>query len=322
MTRPQNGQILSSEPTVQNWTLVQPKAKANTSAKPKVKEATKRLILIGSKLANFSALRVRNSINKAFEEAGVKGLVVNTISKTLGENLVITTTSAFSAAFLAEKQLVWQSLIRFERLQIDEPWHKVICHGIPIAEFNASDSMALVSEEIKTFNALNTIGKPYWLTSSESRESQRFGSIVVAFKTEAEAEKAIRNRLYIAGISVRVTKHYTTSKSTQCTKCQGFGHLYSYCKKKVTCRLCGEEHETSVHKCNTCHVTGKPCAHLTPKCINCKGPHQANSRDCEVYSAIQNPNSNRANSGANSKANSKTSAFENTPNSPNPSQWE
>ena len=106
MTKPQNGQILSFEPTVQNWTLIQPKSKANTSAKPKVKEATKRLILIKSKLANFSALRVRNSINKAFEEASVKRLIINTISKTLGENLVITTTSVFSAAFLAEKQLV------------------------------------------------------------------------------------------------------------------------------------------------------------------------------------------------------------------------
>jgi len=79
------------------------------------------LILIKAELANFSALRLRNSINKAFEEAGVKGPVVNIISKTLGENLVITTTSAFLAAFLAEKQLVWQSLIRFEKLQIDKP---------------------------------------------------------------------------------------------------------------------------------------------------------------------------------------------------------
>ena len=89
----------------------------------------------------------------------------------------------------------------------------MICHGIPIAEFSASDSIALVSEEIKTFNSLNTIGKPYWLTSSESRKSQRFGSIVVAFKTEAEANKAIRNRLYITRISVRITKHYSTSKT-------------------------------------------------------------------------------------------------------------
>jgi len=129
------------------------------------------LILIKAELANFSALRLRNSINKAFEEAGVKGPVVNTISKTLGENLVIITTSAFLAAFLAEKQLVWQSLIRFKRLQIDKPWQKVIIYGIPIIEFSASDSIALVSEEIKTFNSLSIISKPYWLTSAESRES-------------------------------------------------------------------------------------------------------------------------------------------------------
>ena len=44
VTQPQTSQSSLSNPTVQNWTLVQPKSKAKTSAKPK--EATKRLILI------------------------------------------------------------------------------------------------------------------------------------------------------------------------------------------------------------------------------------------------------------------------------------
>ena len=90
--------------------------KGQASTKPKTQEPTKRLILIKAELVDFSALRLRNTINKAFEEAGVKGPVVNTISKTLGENLVITTTIVYSAAFLVEKQSIWQGLIQFQRL--------------------------------------------------------------------------------------------------------------------------------------------------------------------------------------------------------------
>jgi hypothetical protein len=75
--------------------------------------------------------------------------------------------------------------------------------------------MALVIEEIKTFNqGLTPIGTPYWLTSADKRLNQRAGSIVVAFATAEEANRAIRHRLYIAGISVRVEKLYSIALIT------------------------------------------------------------------------------------------------------------
>jgi len=61
--------------------------------------------------------------------------------------------------------------------------------------------MSLVVDEIQTFNkGLKPIGTPYWLTSSDKRQNQRAGSIVVAFATEDKANQAIRHRLYIGGI--------------------------------------------------------------------------------------------------------------------------
>ena len=76
--------------------------------------------------------------------------------------------------------------------------------------------MDLIVEEIKTFNkGLTPIGRPYWATSREKRESGliRSGSVVVAFPTEAQAKRAIHNRLYIAGISARVEKYYTIAST-------------------------------------------------------------------------------------------------------------
>jgi hypothetical protein len=263
---------------------VQPKLKPT----PKPKSKPNRLILVRSTHSDFSPLALRNAFNKAFLDKGVIGPVVATITKSLGQNLVVSTTSQFSAAYLLEKQTIWEHLIAFKSAQIDEPWHKVVLHGLPIADFNTPTGMELVVDEIKTFNkGLSPIGTPYWLTSAEKRANQRAGSIVVAFATAEEASRAIRYRLYIAGISVRVEKLYSTAPTTQCLKCQGFGHLDNYCKREPICRLCSDKHATSQHICQTCSSKGTRCLHLVPKCANCKEAHTADNKACEVLLAIK-----------------------------------
>ena len=201
---------------------------------------------------------------------------------------MVTTANPFSAEYLLEKQSIWEHVIRFQSAQKDEPWHKVVLHGIPTADFNNPTGMDLIVEEIKTFNKdLVPIGTPYWLTPSEKRLNQRAGSVVVAFATATEASRAIRHRLYVAGISVRVEKLYSTAATTQCSKCQGFGHLNTHCKRTPRCRLCGELHATQQHVCNTCRIKGSKCPHLVPNCANCKEAHTADLKSCEVLIAIR-----------------------------------
>jgi hypothetical protein len=199
--------------------------KTGKTSKPR-KAASNRLILVKSATGSqtqFSPLAIRNAFNKAFADKGIEGPVVASVSRSLNQNIVVTTTSAFSADFLLEKQSVWEQVIAFKAAQKDEAWHKVAIHGIPTADFNTPEGMALVIEEIVTFNkGLNPIGTPYWLTSADKRSTQRAGSIAVAFATEQEANKAIRHRLYIAGISVTVEKLYSAAPTTQC---QPFGEL-------------------------------------------------------------------------------------------------
>lgn len=283
----------ASTAATQEWTTTG-QLKATTKAPEKAKPVSKanRLILVKTSTGtstSFSPLATRNALNKAFAEKGIKGPVVTSVTKSLGQNLVVTSTSPFTADFLLEKQAIWQHLIAFKSAQKDEPWHKVVLHGIPIADFNTQEGMELVKDEIKTFNkGLNPIGTPYWLTSAERRLNQQGGSVVVAFATETEANRAIQNRLYIAGISVRVEKLYSTAPTTQCAKCQGYGHLDSYCRKAAICRLCSENHATIQHYCSICKTKGSKCPHLEPKCYNCKEPHTADTKKCEVLIAIKN----------------------------------
>jgi hypothetical protein len=282
-----NGIQKTAQP--QDWTVIQ--KKTAKTPKPR-KAASNRLILVKSATGSqthFNPLAIRNAFNKAFADKGIEAPVVASVSRSLSQNIVVTTTSAFSADFLLEKQSIWEQVIAFKAAQKDEAWHKVAIHGIPTADFNTPEGMALVIEEIVTFNkGLNPIGTPYWLTSADKRSTQRAGSIAVAFATEQEANKAIRHRLYIAGISVRVEKLYSAAPTTQCQNCQGFGHLENYCKKTPRCRLCSEGHATEQHNCNICHTKGAKCPHLAPKCANCKETHTADTKSCDILIAIKN----------------------------------
>lgn len=279
-----------SQPT--EWSLVGPK-KPTKSPKSATKVTnSRRLILVqsptGSSSNSFSPLALRNAFNKAFSDKGITGPVVTSVTRSLGGNLVVTTTSAFTADFLLEKRPIWGSLIPFKSAQKDEAWHKVVLHGIPTADFNTPDGMALIKDEITTFNhGFTPIGTPYWLSSAENRANKRAGSVAVAFATEEEATRAIRHRLYVAGISVRVERLYTAAPTAQCYKCQGFGHLEQYCKNSPKCRFCSEHHATKLHACNNCNTKGAKCCHLAPKCANCSQAHTADSKACEVLLAIK-----------------------------------
>jgi hypothetical protein len=281
----------------QEWTLVSNKAKLAPKPSPREQARARaqnhRLVLVreASQQASFSAIQVRNAINEAFEAKGVKGPVVTTVATSIHGNIVVSTTPSFSADFLIEKRGIWDHLIQFKSIQRTTPWYKVVVHGIPIADFNNVKGMELVKEEIRIFNqGLYPIGTPYWLTSAEDRQVLRTGSVVVAFATNEEAKRAIRSRLYIAGISARVVKLRETPSTTQCTKCQGFGHLEAYCKKEAKCGLCSEPHFTRQHSCIVCKIKGASCPHLAPRCSNCQGTHTSFNKSCEVLQSLKRPN--------------------------------
>ena len=116
--------------------------------------------------------------------------------------------------------------------------------------------------------------------------------VVIIFLNENQANRAIKNKLYIADILARAIKFYNISSIAQCTNYTSFGHLDFLYKKDPRCILCGENHVTSQHHCSTCKVKGKKCSHLTPKCVNYKEAHTADSKLCERYIALKNASVN------------------------------
>ena len=304
-------------PKTQDWTLVTSKKGssigASTITSPNTREKTsskangpsklalsRRCTLLQARLmqaSSFSSIHTRDLINNAFKNNGIEKPVISTVSLSIKGNIVVYTTPEFNADFLIEKKAIIKGVLPLVKdLQKGEPWHKVIIHNLPIQEFNTSDGMDLVISEIRTFNkGLFPIGQPYWLTSPEVRNSglNRLGSVVVAFPTGEQANRAIKNKLFIAGISAKVVKYRTFSSSIQCKNCSSFGHLDKFCKKEPKCILCASPHIVTEHFCTICKLKGKRCIHLTPKCINCNSTtHSADSKLCEVFLALKNKANN------------------------------
>lgn len=61
----------------------------------------------------------------------------------------------------------------------------------------------------------------------------------------------------------------------QCYKCQKYGHMHQQCRNAVICRKCGLGHDIN------------ECPSQTVQCINCKGAHAANSKDCPTRTEKQ-----------------------------------
>lgn len=274
----------SQKETGNGWTIVQPKK--TLAPKPR---RSNRLILLqdATTRQTFSPLQIRDQINNAFRARGIQGPVVAIVSRTRNDNIAITTIGAYSADFLLDQVDIWKNYAPHILAMKDQPWFKVIIHGIPTEEFGEGEDLSSISEEISTFNnGLKVIGQPYWITPAENRANQKAGSIVVAFETEAQAKQATSRKLIVAGRYLPTEKYLNFTPTTQCHRCQVFGHQESRCRWEAKCQFCAGPHSTKQHACSQCRAIGTKCVHLVPKCGNCNGAHTADSNECPTKVSI------------------------------------
>jgi len=68
------------------------------------------------------------------------------------------------------------------------------------------------------------------------------GSVIIQLKDQEIAEKAIKFRLFLGGISVKPEKY--RHQAIQYQKCQKFGHLARECRLNHKYQIYTEEHPT------------------------------------------------------------------------------
>ena len=279
--KPASWAAVAAKNTDQDWTTVQQRKKTKpTNKKPR---SYYQMLLTLAEGQPTNPLVVRNKINQAFEKAGVKGPVIKEISITKKNNLILTATDGYSGDFLLQQINVWENQLQVKKAQPLESWTKLVVHRVPTT-FEGAETLQILHSEIPTYNrGLSIVGNPLWI--SKNWKSKPTGSIVIAFKTEEEA-KRIGNRITILGQSLTTEKYRQVPLTAQCSNCQGFGHNSNRCKNPPCCQLCAQNHATTQHYCSICKTNGRVCQHTLPKCKNCKEPHFANSKDCEIFVSI------------------------------------
>ncbi|KAF7564197.1 NMDAR2-C domain containing protein, partial [Pyrenophora tritici-repentis] len=228
---PQSYATIAAQPSKNaTWTTVAPKKKPT----PKKLITHYQIVATLEENQTINPLQARNKINEAFQKAGIAGPVIQLAALSKRNNLILTTTSGYSGEFLLQQSNIWMDLFNIKHAQPLESWTKVIVHNVPTT-FEGADTLEILQTEIPTYNkGLQIVGNSYWLT--KDWKNKQNSSIVIAFKTEAEAKK-LGARIIILGESLRTEKYRSIPATTQCDNCQGFGHTKLKCRNQTACQL-------------------------------------------------------------------------------------
>jgi hypothetical protein len=238
---------------------------------------------------NFNSYTLRNQINEAFQqkECTENPVIASIIKSKTGFSIVLTTMPEYNADFLLEKQQVWENFFsqNIKSIEKSVAWHKIVVHGVPVRPFSASEGLSILRDEIEIFNKdLKLLRDSSWLSSVENRQNKRHASIVFAVESAEQAQKAVKNKLYIAGEQLTAESYKLAGTKTQCQKCQKLGHSTRDCLNQECCQICAERHYTRQHKCQICNTRGVECPHAILKCRNCGENHRANDQTCAIWS--------------------------------------
>jgi len=131
-------------------------------------------------------------------------VVVLSARKSVKDNLVLTCTNSTAKEYILNHSRALLDTIGEAKVIEDSTWFKVVAHGVPQAYFSL-DKPQEVAREVEEFNkGLTPIGTPVWLTGQQHWGEKAGASVLLAFPTEEQATRAIRERLWIGATSVFV----------------------------------------------------------------------------------------------------------------------
>lgn len=167
-----------------------------------------------------------------------------------------------------------------------ERWQRLKVHGMSLAQYLGEGKMELLRREIKSSTGIQLKTPPRWLISETRLEewlesgSGRGSAIVITVGNSAEVSKLCSKGLKFGGTLKVVEKYWEAGPGSICMSCAGVGHnrLGECGDRAIQCVICAGAHKAENHRCGVTGCTikmGKICTHVTPKCANCEGNHQA-----------------------------------------------
>ena len=162
--------------------------------------------------------------------------------------------------------------------RINERWSKFLVHGVPV-----DSSLESIRHDIESnYPNLKLAQTPRWLAPAIKRVEKIHSTIVIALLGSITLKQIGVSRLTVRNRPCKISEYVQFGPSTQCSKCQLYGHHALYCQsKEPVCAVCAGFHTTKDHPCKiqSCKA-GPVCTHPPIKCAACGDPHKANDPNC------------------------------------------
>jgi len=164
-----------------------------------------------------------------------------------------------------------------EKVEIGKRYSQFLLHGVP-----THLSLPEISHSIATNYPQLVQGQtPRWLTPDDRREYKANSTVVMTLTGNVKKADIGRRNLIVCNRECQLDDYISFGRSTQCRKCQAYGHPAALCQNDARCAVCAESHETREHPCTlpTCKK-GPTCTHPPICCANCSTSHKASDPNC------------------------------------------
>jgi hypothetical protein len=163
---------------------------------------------------------------------------------------------------------------------VSQRWTRYVLNGIPTAT-TPEDAR----EELELLYPTAKLAKtPRWLTTAENRQEKAASSMVI---TLVGPTKLRLSKMLLFNRECDIREYIPFRDSTQCSRCQRFGHPAALCKATPACAVCAQPHLSHHHPCDIPGCPkGRRCAHPPLCCALCQQPHKATDRSCPAFLAL------------------------------------
>jgi hypothetical protein len=164
-----------------------------------------------------------------------------------------------------------------EQVEIGKRYSQFLLHGVP-----THLSLPEISQSISSnYPQLIQSQTPRWLIPAHRREHKANSTIVMTLIGNIKKAQIGRQHLIVCNRQCELDDYIAYGRSTQCRKCQAYGHPAALCRNNPRCAVCADPHETKEHPCTLpiCKK-GPACTHPPIRCANCNAPHKASDPNC------------------------------------------